>query len=147
MPDVPDKITTENTPQLDDKTMRLIGIPMFGIAIPLVTGLFGPLTYSDLMYWIGFVYFVGLSFFIWQGNRYLLFRTRRRFTWFDKPIEKLILLMMNNIFYTAPLTLAWLCLWYRIAGFEQIHWDIIKVVILMNVICVLFVTHVYETVL
>jgi LytS/YehU family sensor histidine kinase len=83
---------------------------------------------------------------IWQGNRYLMFRTRQRFTWFDKPVEKVILLFMNNIFYTTPLTIAWLCLWYRWAGFEFIHWNTILIVALVNVICVLFVIHVYETV-
>src|SRR5688572_14923904 len=126
--------------------MRLIGIPFFGIIIPNVTGLFGSLSFRDPGYWLGYVYFVGLAFLIWQGNRYLLFRTRKRFTWFDRPIEKLILLFMNNIFFTSPLTIAWLCLWYRSAGFSAIKWDSILIVTLVNVICVLFVTHVYETV-
>jgi hypothetical protein len=126
--------------------MRLIGIPLFGIAIPNLTGLFGNLTWMDGGYWLGYLYFIGLAAAIWQGNRYLLFRTRKRFTWFDKPIEKLILLFINNIFYTTPLTIAWLCLWYNLAGFEAIKWNVILVVALVNVICVLFVTHVYETV-
>ena len=132
--------------QLNDKTMRLIGIPFFGIVIPNVTGLFGELSFRDVSYWIGYIYFIILAFLIWQGNRYLLFRTRKRFTWFDKPIEKLILLFMNNIFFTSPLTIAWLCLWYRSAGFAAIKWDNILIVTLVNVISVLFVTHVYETV-
>jgi LytS/YehU family sensor histidine kinase len=98
------------------------------------------------LYWFGHVYFITLAMLIWQGNRYLLFRTRKRFTWFDKPIEKLVLLFMNNIFYTTPLTIAMLCMWYNFAGFSAIKWDVIIVVGLVNVICVLFVTHVYETV-
>ena len=132
--------------KLNDNTIRLIGIPLFGIAIPNLTGLFGNLSYSDPRYWLGYIYFIGLATLIWQGNRYLLFRTRSRFTWFDRPIEKLILLFINNIFYTSPLTIAWLCVWYQWAGFENIKWDTILVVTLVNVICVLFVTHVYETV-
>src|SRR5687768_3673685 len=132
--------------QLNDKLMRLIGIPVFGIAIPNLTGLFGNLTFSDSIYWLGYLYFIALAAMIWQGNRYLLFRTRSRFTWFDRPIEKLILLFVNNIFYTSPLTIAWLCMWYQWAGFSAIKWDTILVVTLVNVICVLFVTHVYETV-
>lgn len=132
--------------KLNDNLIRLIGIPLFGIAIPNLTGLFGDLTFSDTIYWLGYLYFIILAALIWQGNRYLLFRTRSRFTWFDKPIEKLILLFINNIFYTSPLTIAWLCLWYQWAGFPAIKWDTIVVVALVNVICVLFVTHVYETV-
>lgn len=131
---------------LDDFKIRLIGIPFFGIAIPNVAGLFGPIGISDYRYWLGYIWFIMLAAMIWQGNRYLLFRTRQRFTWFDKPMEKLVLLIINNIFYTSPLTVACLCLWYRFAGFNHVNWDAIYVVVLINVICVLFVTHVYETV-
>jgi sensor histidine kinase YesM len=132
--------------KLNDNLIRLLGIPFFGLAIPNVSGLFGNLTAFDPRYWFGYVYFIILAFMIWQGNRYLLFRTRKRFTWFDKPIEKLILLLINNIFYTSPLTVGWLCMWYNIAGFEKVNWTSIQLVVLINVICVLFVTHVYETV-
>ena len=132
--------------KLNDNTIRLVGIPLFGIFIPNLTGLFGDIPFTDIRYWLGYVYFILLAGLIWQGNRYLLFRTRKRFTWFDKPIEKLVLLFMNNIFYTTPLTIAWLCMWYNLAGFSAIKWDVILVVSLINVISVLFVTHVYETV-
>lgn len=132
--------------RLNDLTMRLVGIPFFGIVIPNASGLFGILNFKDPVYWAGYIYFIALAALIWEGNRYLLFRTRKRFTWFDKPIEKLILLLLNNVFYTSPLTVAWLCVWYQIAGFEKVNWDVIQVVVLINVICVLFVTHVYETV-
>ncbi len=131
--------------RLNDNKIRLIGIPFFGIAIPNLTGLFGSIQPSDPRYWLGCLLFIGLAGAIWQGNRYLLFRTRQRFTWFDKPIEKLILLFMNNIFYTAPITIAILCVWYNIAGFG-VKWETILIVSLINVICVLFITHVYETV-
>jgi sensor histidine kinase YesM len=132
--------------KLNDMYTRLIGIPFFGITIPNASGLFGPLKVTDVIYWAGYFYFIALAALIWEGNRYLLFRTRKRFTWFDKPIEKLILILINNVFYTSPLTVAWLCMWYRFAGFEKVSWDVIQLVVLINVICVLFVTHVYETV-
>lgn len=132
--------------KLNDRLMRLVGIPFFGISIPNISGLFGDLTLHDLNYWLGYPYFIVLSAAIWQGNRYLMFRTRKRFTWFDKPIEKLILLVVNNIFFTTPLTVAWLCLWYRWAGFDQVNWEVILIVTLINVITVLFVIHIYETV-
>lgn len=132
--------------KLNDNLIRLLGIPFFGLVIPNVSGLFGDLSVTDPKYWLGYIYFVTLAYLIWQGNRYLLFRTRKRFTWFDKPIEKLILLLVNNIFYTSPLTVGWLCLWYNLAGFDKVNWTSIQLVVLINVICVLFVTHVYETV-
>ena len=142
----PEKKLTGDEIELNDDLLRLIGIPFFGIVIPNLAGLFGVLNYADVGYWLGYGYFILLAYLIWQGNRYLLFRTRKRFTWFDKPMEKLVLLFMNNIFYTAPLTVAWLCLWYAWAGFDKTDWGAIQMVVLINVICVLFVTHVYETV-
>lgn len=137
--------TPQNEVRLNDGKIRLIGIPFFGMVIPNLTGLFGNIGYNDVRYWLGYIFFIGLAAAIWQGNRYLLFRTRKRFTWFDKPIEKLILLFINNIFYTAPVTVAWLCIWYNMVHFS-VKWDTILIVSLINVICVLFITHVYETV-
>lgn len=139
------KVPQENM-ELEDWKLRLIGIPFFGILIPNVAGLFGHLTTSNPLYWLGYIFFILLAYLIWQGNRHLLFRTRKRFTWFDKPVEKLVLLFINNIFYTAPLTVAWLCTWYVLAGFPKTDWNAIEMVVLINVICVLFVTHVYETI-
>jgi LytS/YehU family sensor histidine kinase len=37
-------------------------------------------------------------------------------------------------------------LWYRWAGFASVNWEVVLVVTLMNVIIVLFVIHIYETV-
>lgn len=138
----PEKDTHEV--KLNDDKIRLIGIPFFGITIPNVTGTFGEIGPGSWKYWFGYVLFIGLAAAIWQGNRYLMYRTRQRFTWFDKPIEKLILLCTNNIFYTAPITIAVMCIWFMMAG-SGTKWDTILVVSLMNVICVLFVTHAYET--
>jgi sensor histidine kinase YesM len=143
---IADQDTRRPIVEMNDKLMRVIGIPFFGILVPNISGLFGNLTPHDLNYWLGYPYFILLSAAIWQGNRYLMFRTRKRFTWFDSPVEKLLLLVINNVFYTSPLTVAWLCLWYRWAGFPFIHWEVVVVVTLINIICVLFVTHIYETV-
>ncbi len=146
MPETEENRGKQEEVKLNDNTIRMVGIPLFGIFIPNMTGLFGDIPITDIRYWLGYVYFITLAALIWQGNRYLLFRTRKRFTWFDKPIEKLVLLFMNNIFYTTPLTVAWLCMWYNLVGFSAVKWDVILVVSLINVISVLFVTHVYETV-
>jgi hypothetical protein len=130
---------------LDDRLTRAIGIPGFGLSIPHLTGLFGPLGRTDAAFWWGHLLFVGLSAAIWQGNRWFLFQQRRHYGWFDRPVQKLILLLFAITFYTAPLTVATLWVWYRLAGFGP-DWEVIRVVALANVICVVFVTHAYETV-
>ena len=142
----PEIITHRDPIQLDDHLIRLIGIPFFGIVIPHATGLMTSLSWKDASFWLSHFYFIALAALIWQGNRYLLFRTRKRFTWFDRPMEKLVLLVINNIFYTAPVTVAMLCFWYTWMSQSKVNWEIVQIITLINIICVLFITHVYETV-
>lgn len=131
---------------INDKKIRIIFIPFFGIVIPNLTGLFGHITYSSPIYWIGYIYFILISFIIWHGNRFLLFKQREHYDWFANPLRKLVMLVFANVFYTAPVTILMLLWWYHFAGFAQPDWNVIKLVTLMNVIAVIFITHVYETV-
>jgi hypothetical protein len=131
--------------QLGDQPVMAIGIPAFGLAIPLLTGLYGALTPHDFGFWAGSVYFVGLSASIWLGNRWLLLQQRRHLDWFAQPARKLMMLIAANVLYTAPLTLVWIAVWYRLLG-QPVDAAALQVVTLTNVICVVFVTHAYETV-
>ena len=131
---------------LNDLRIRLAGIPFFGIVIPNLTGLFGPIGPRSALYWLGYAWFVLLSGLIWQGNRYFLIQQRRYYDWFDHAWRKVTLLLFANVFYTAPLTALMLAAWYRFAGFAAVDWSVIRLVTLMNVVCVVFITHVYETV-
>ncbi|MCB1050180.1 MAG: sensor histidine kinase [Acidobacteria bacterium] len=131
--------------QLDDFWIRLLCIPLFGLAIPRLTGLFGAVQPNQISYWWGSLHFLFVSFAIWHGNRFLLFQQRRHFNWFNFPIRKVMMLLFANIFYTAPLTIFLLWLWYPLSG-QAVDWPAIRVATLACVICVVFITHVYETV-
>lgn len=144
-PDRPKPETRPPKPELKDLGIRLLLIPAFGIVIPHLTGLFGPFGPSTLTHWLGYPWFILLSASIWHGNRYFLLKQREHFDWFNHPVRKITVLVFANIIWTAPLTAAMLRLWYRWAGFGP-DWAVIETVALMNVICVLFITHVYETV-
>lgn len=132
--------------ELGDAAVRWIGIPAFGIVIPNLTGLFGPLGAADALYWLGYAYFIVLSFLIWQGNRYFLLKQRVHYDWFNQPARKVMVLLAANVLYTAPLTIGWLWVWYGASDFSEADGDVILTVTLMNVICVIFITHIYETV-
>ena len=138
-------LQTENI-ELKDGLIRLVGIPFFGISIPLVSGLHRDAMTSPAPYWLSSIYFIVLAGVVWQGNRHLLFRTRKRFTWFERPVEKLILIVVNNVFYTIPVSVGMLWAWYEWIAVAEANWPVIRVIALINVICVLFVTHMYETV-
>jgi len=130
---------------IDDRPVMALGILGFGLTIPWVAGLYGALRPDDARFWIGFVGFIGLAAAIWLGNRWLLFKQREHFDWFDHPVRKLMMLVTANVLYTAPLSALAIALWQRVAG-QAPDRGAIEVVILINVICVLFVTHAYETV-
>lgn len=132
--------------RIDDRTIRWVGIPAFGIFIPNFTGLFGDYGPADGWYWLGYVYFIFISWSIWQGNRWLLFKQRENMDWFSNPVRKLIMLVAANVFYTAPVTVGLITGWYWFSGVGPVDWDAVQLVTLANVICVIFVTHAYETV-
>lgn len=132
--------------KIDDRLIRLVGIPGFGIIIPNFTGLFGSMGPNDGMYWFGYVYFIFIAYCIWHGNRWLLFRQRENMNWFSNPIRKLTILVAANVFYTAPLSVSLIAGWYIFSGVGEIDWNVVRLVTLANVICVIFVTHAYETV-
>jgi len=116
----------------------------FGLAIPWMTGLYGPLGPRDARFWIGFAGFIALAIAIWAGNRWLLFKQREHLNWFAHPLRKLLMLVSANVLYTAPLTLVGIWAWFQVAGLP-VDTNALKLVVATNVICVLFVTHAYET--
>ena len=128
----------------DDRPTMAIGSLGFGLAIPPLTGLFGPYGARDGVFWLGLAGFVALASVIWLGNRWLLFKQREHFDWFNHPLRKLLMLVVANVLYTAPITVLGLVAWFTLAGLP-IDRTALQVVVLTNVICVLFVTHGYET--
>ena len=132
------------TVRFNDRPLMVLGSLGFGLAISWLTGLYGPLTLMDARLWIGQLGFIALAFAIWGGNRWLLFKQRQHFDWFSHPLRKLLLLVTANVLYTAPITVAALLAWFALAGLPP-DGNALTLVVLTNVICVLFVTHAYET--
>lgn len=131
--------------ELDDRLVRLVGIPAFGLAIPWVTSLRAGTSPAGAAYWLGTAWFVALAAAIWHGNRWLLLEQRRHWGWFDHPVRKIVTLLAAIVLFTAPITIAALAAWDGWLG-RAPRWPQIQIVVLVNVICVVFVTHVYETV-
>lgn len=130
--------------RFDDRWLMGLGSLGFGLAIPLMTGLYGPYTPAQGAFWVGQVGFVALAAAIWGGNRWLLLKQRQHFDWFSHPLRKLLMLVTANVLYTAPVTALGLLAWFTWAGLP-VDRAALQVVVLANVICVLFVTHAYET--
>lgn len=95
---------------------------------------------------LSILYTIGIAFIIWEGNRYLLFTLRSYFDWFNKPIRKIVVLVLAVSAYTIPVSALLLVIWYKIFNGGIVDWDVIATITLIIMICVLFITHVYETV-
>lgn len=132
--------------KLNDIGFRVILIPFFGIAIPLVTGMVDHTSFTLWESKFSFLYTIGIAFVIWQGNRYLLFTLRSYFNWFNKPVRKIVALLLAVSFYTIPVSALLLTGWYHVFEKGKVQWDTIFTATLIIMICVVFITHVYETV-
>lgn len=131
--------------RVNDIGFRLVLIPFFGIAIPLISGM---LDHSSLSLWtikLSYLYTIGISFLVWEGNRYLLFTLRSYFTWFNTPVRKIVVLLLAVSFYTIPLSVLLLIGWYHLFSNGTVNWPVITESTLIIMVCVLFIVHVYET--
>jgi len=132
--------------KINDIGFRVILIPFFGIAIPLVTGMINGRNFSNWQIKLSFLYSIFIAFIIWEGNRYLLFSMRSYFDWYKKPIRKIIVLLFGISFYTFPVSVLLLAGWYHLFTTSVVHWQTVITAALIIMICVIFITHVYETV-
>lgn len=132
---------------VDDRWARLVGIPVFGVGIPLAFDLFGAARWPEPRWLAGQAVFLTLAAALWHGNRALLFTTASRFDWLERPWRRVLRLTAGVVLFTVPLTVAVLAGWWRLGLALPIDWAPVRAVALMNVVCVVFVAHVYETVL
>ncbi|HUP11566.1 MAG TPA: histidine kinase, partial [Niastella sp.] len=103
-------------------------------------------TPSTWKFKLSFLFTIGIAFLIWEGNRYLLFTLRSYFDWFNKPVRKIIVLVLAISFYTIPISALMLVIWFKIFNSGIVNWNLIYTTTLIIMICVLFITHIYETV-
>lgn len=95
---------------------------------------------------LSILFTIGIAFIIWEGNRYLLFTLRSYFDWFNKPVRKLVVLVLAVSAYTIPMSALLLVIWYKIFNAGIVNWDVLATTTLIITICVFFITHIYETV-
>ena len=132
--------------KLNDIGFRLILIPFFGIAIPIITSMVNASNFNNWQVKLSFLYTIFIAFIVWQGNRYLLFTLRSYFNWFNKPVRKIAALLIAVSFYTIPVSALLLIGWYYIFENGAVNWNVVFTSTLIIMICVVFIVHVYETV-
>ena len=132
--------------RLNDIGFRLILIPTLGILIPLLTGMLKNLSLSQWWFKFSFLFTIAIAWVIWEGNRYLLFTLRAYFNWYEKPLRKIIAILLTVPFFTVPVTVLLLVIWYRIFNEGVVDWPVVRTTTLLILLAVLYIVHVYETV-
>jgi len=141
------KTNPKNEYKVNDFGFRLILIPFFGIVIPLMTGLVNNRNFSNWQVKWSFLYTIMIALIVWQGNRYLHSSLRSYFDWINKPLQKVMVLILSVVFYTVPVSVLLLVGWYQLFTHEPVNWEIVSQATLIILIAVIFITHVYETVI
>jgi len=145
-PVIPPIKPTASREQINDIGIRVLLIPFFGIVIPLITGMVPHKEFSLWQIKLSYLYTILLAFVIYQGTRYLHFTLRTYFDWLNKPVQKVIALLLTIPFYTIPVSVLMLVGWYNLFMDGVINWVVIKTTSLIILIAVFFLVHVYETV-
>ena len=130
---------------IKDGFIIIIGSIFFGAVIPNATGLITN-SASDIPFlFFSYLFFVVIAFFIWYGNRFILILLQDKVDWLNNPFKKVFYLVTSNIVYTSAVLFIFISVWYAVVLGESIDWQKININIIICVVCVFFITHIYET--
>lgn len=132
--------------KINDIGFRALLIPFFGIAIPLITGMIPANEFSAWQIKLSYLYTIFIAFVIYEGTRYLHFTLRTYFDWLNKPVQKVIALVITIPFYTVPVSVLMLVGWYNLFRKGIVDWGVVKSSSLIILVAVFFLVHIYETV-
>ncbi len=132
--------------KINDLGIRVILVPLFGITIPLITRMVPHTQFSNWEIKFSYLYTILIAFVIYEGSRFLHFTLRTYFDWFNKPIRKVLALVITIPFYCVPVSVLMLVGWYRLFMNGRVDWDIIKLTSLIILVAVFFLVNLYETV-
>lgn len=134
-----------NENALDDRLIKLIGIPVLGLLIPNLSGLITNHLYSYPELLACYAYFTLIALLIWQGNVWLMYFIRKKYTWSYKQYHKIVIsLFLINIVYSGALSMLLLELWKMFAREPYGHAGPLVNTSLVIIIAACFITNIYE---
>ena len=129
-----------------DLKARLILSPLFGVAIPSLSGLVDSARHSTFGLAASYTYFAGCAFLIWTGNRSLYLQLPHRDDWLERPWRRITVLLVAIGLFTIPVSWLMLVGWQRVTGDPGLRPFAVLTAILAIVSVVAIITHAYETV-
>lgn len=135
-----------NRERLNDIGVRVLLIPFFGIFIPLVTKMVPHAGFTNWQIKFSYAYTILIAFMIYEGTRFLHFTLRSYFDWLNKPVKKIVAIIITVPFYCIPVSVLMLVAWYHIFLNGSVNWQVIKLSTIIITGAVFFLVNVYETV-
>jgi two-component system, LytTR family, sensor kinase len=129
-----------------DLKARLLLSPVFGLAIPALSGLVDSARHSTTGLAASYAYFSACAFVIWSGNRALYLRLPHRADWLERPWRRITVLLAAIGLFTIPVSWLALAIWQRVTGDPGLRPFAALTAVLAIVIVVVIITHAYETV-
>ena len=131
---------------INDVGIRVVLVPLFGIAIPLITHM---VPHEQLTSWqikFSYLYTILIAFVIYEGTRFLHFTLRTYFDWLNKPVQKAVAMVLTIPFYCVPVSVLMLAGWYYIFMQGIINWEVVRLTAIIILVAVFFLVNLYEIV-
>jgi sensor histidine kinase YesM len=130
---------------LNDGMVKLVGIPILGGLIPNLSGLITNRLYRSTELIGCYLYFIAVSFLVWEGNIRIMYFIREKYPWNRKSYFKIIvLLFFANVIYSGVLSSLLLKGWkmwsLEPAGDNE---QLVNSVLII-IIAACFITNIYE---
>ncbi len=130
---------------LNDRKVKLICIPLFGIAIPNICRLIANPMYNVAELFVSYIYFMLTAFIVWEGNVRLMYFIKKKFEWRYYQYYKIILsFFFSNIVYSGMVSFSMLYLWKIFSKETYTAWQPIISGMLIIIIAATFITNIYE---
>jgi sensor histidine kinase YesM len=134
-----------NERRLNDRMVKMIGIPVLGLVIPNLSGLITNGLYSTPELAACYASFIAVAFLIWQGNTFLMNFIRKKFEWsFDSYYKVIISLFLANIVYSGSLSAILLGAWKAFSHEKYPGNGPLVNTVLLIIIAACFITNIYE---
>lgn len=132
--------------KINDIGIRVVLVPLFGIAIPLITQMVPHAQFSNWQIKLSYLYTITIAFVIYEGVRFLQFTLRTYFDWLNKPLKKIVAFIITIPFYVVPVSVLMLVGWYKIFMNGVVDWNVVRLSAIIILIAVFFLVNLYETV-
>ena len=132
--------------RINDIGIRVLLVPLFGIAIPLITEMVPHAQFTNWQIKLSYLYTISIAFVIYEGVRFLQFTLRTYFDWLNKPIRKILAFIISIPFYVVPVSVLMLVGWYKLFMNGVVDWNVVRLSTIIILIAVFFLVNLYETV-